>query len=342
MSKNEVFFLYPFCRLVKGHARSAIYDLELNKLHSISNGVYSFIEASKGKTKQEIYALFNENEKDIVNSLITSLIDKRFMRFVNKKDYSRFLPMQSPSQQDSLIDSFVMDIDGDSQYDAEKALKKISIFHLQVIQIRILYSIKYKLLTKIINEVNVIDSDSIEIVVPFATIKEDGDLYKLLDYYKNITNVYIWDAKSNKVEDYKQCRIIYMENKINSYDSCGLISSDSFLCSKKFYLDAKKYNTCLAKKCAIDKNGIIKNCPYISYGFGHIDDITSEELQKIVQESEFTKLFNIKKDDIHTCNVCEFRYACFDCRVFISEKDNLFSKPLKCGYNPHTAKWNNK
>ena len=56
----------------------------------------------------------------------------------------------------------------------------------------------------------------------------------------------------------------------------------------------------------------------------------------------FTKLFTTKKDDIQTCNVCEFRYACFDCRVFISEKENLLSKPLKCNYNPYTAKWDNE
>ena len=77
-------------------------------------------------------------------------------------------------------------------------------------------------------------------------------------------------------------------------------------------------------------------------GFGHIDDCTVEKLQNIVMEESFTRLFSVKKDDVQTCNVCEFRYACFDCRVFISEKENLFSKPLKCNYNPYIAKWNNE
>lgn len=342
MNENNVLFIYPFCKIIKGYARSAIYDLELNKLHSISNGVYAFIEASQGRSEKEIYALFYESDREAIGALISSLIEKRIVRFVDKEDYFRFLPMQNHPQRDSLLDNFVIDIDSDSDYDITQVLEKIHSFCLQAIQIRFLYPIHYKLFTAIVNIVYKTCIDSIEIVVPYTTIKDCEDLYKLFDDYQNITNMYIWDAESNNVEDYKQCRIIYMRNKINSSDSCGKISSDSFLCSKKFFLEAQDYNTCLARKCAIDKNGVIKNCPYISYGFGYIDETTAEELQNIVQEVAFTKLFTIKKDDIQTCNVCEFCYACFDCRVFISEKENLHSKPLKCSYNPYTANWNNK
>lgn len=342
INENCVFLLFPFCKTIKGYAQSAIYDLELNKLHSITNNMYYFIEACIGKTKKEIYYLFNESETVIVKSLITSLIDKRFVRFVDKEEYSRFLPIQNLPQQDSLLDNFVIDIDDDSDYDICKALEKISNFHLQVIQIRFLHPVNHYRFSEIIRKVYATNADSIEIVIPFVTVKSLEELYELFDKYQNITNMYIWGAEANKIDNYKQCRVNYMQSKINCSDTCGLINSDNFLCNKKFYLEAMNKNTCLAKKCAIDKNGIIKNCPYMANGFGHIDDCTVEKLQNIVMEESFTRLFSVKKDDVQTCNVCEFRYACFDCRVFISKKENLFSKPLKCNYNPYIAKWNNE
>lgn len=49
-----------------------------------------------------------------------------------------------------------------------------------------------------------------------------------------------------------------MEKAINRNDSCSYISKNNFLCNKKFYFEAQEYNSCLMKKCAIDKNRITK------------------------------------------------------------------------------------
>lgn len=40
-----------------------------------------------------------------------------------------------------------------------------------------------------------------------------------------------------------------------------------------------------------------------------------------------------EKDDIHICKMCEFRYMCFDCRVYITDINDIYSKPLKCKYD---------
>ncbi len=65
-------------------------------------------------------------------------------------------------------------------------------------------------------------------------------------------------------------------------------------------------------------------------------------LQEVVKnESSFKQYWSIKKDQIDTCKVCEFRYMCTDCRVFIENSDDLYSKPSKCNYNPYTGIWEN-
>ena len=52
-----------------------------------------------------------------------------------------------------------------------------------------------------------------------------------------------------------------------------------------------------------------------------------------------SKYMKASKDFIDTCNACEYRYACFDCRVQRELPGVFFSKSSNCGYNPHTGTW---
>lgn len=45
------------------------------------------------------------------------------------------------------------------------------------------------------------------------------------------------------------------------------------------------------------------------------------------------------KDSVSTCKDCEYRYACFDCRVDRILPNDFYSKSSNCGYNPHTGIW---
>lgn len=45
-------------------------------------------------------------------------------------------------------------------------------------------------------------------------------------------------------------------------------------------------------------------------------------LETVVSDSDFMKIWKIKKDDIEVCKDCEFRYICSDCHAF-TEDDGL-------------------
>ncbi len=49
---------------------------------------------------------------------------------------------------------------------------------------------------------------------------------------------------------------------------------------------------------------------------------------------DFQKVWTIRKDDIEICRECELRYACQDCRAYLSDPSHIYSKPQKCTYNP--------
>lgn len=58
---------------------------------------------------------------------------------------------------------------------------------------------------------------------------------------------------------------------------------------------------------------------------------------RIITFNEDIKEFN--KDKINECSMCEYRYACFDCRPN-SLSGDLFEKPWYCTYNPQSGTWN--
>ena len=62
-------------------------------------------------------------------------------------------------------------------------------------------------------------------------------------------------------------------------------------------------------------------------------------LSKPWQYPDFKKYWFINKDQIAVCKDCEFRYICTDCRAYIENPEDMYSKPLKCAYNPYTSEW---
>ena len=59
-----------------------------------------------------------------------------------------------------------------------------------------------------------------------------------------------------------------------------------------------------------------------SYG-----NVRQRQLKSAIQTAAFQQVWAITKDKIDKCRDCEFRYVCTDCRAFLEEPDNEFSKP---------------
>jgi len=74
----------------------------------------------------------------------------------------------------------------------------------------------------------------------------------------------------------------------------------------------------------------------MSKSYGNIKDTSLEEA---LNKKGFKDLWNINKDKIKVCQDCEFRHICTDCRAYIENPNDIYSKPLKCGYDPYTSTW---
>jgi SPASM domain peptide maturase of grasp-with-spasm system len=125
-------------------------------------------------------------------------------------------------------------------------------------------------------------------------------------------------------------------NGLYHTNQCGTICKANFSISQSFYTESLHHNTCLNRKVTIDADGNIRNCPSLATTFGNVK---TNSLKESVSKSAFQNVWHLKKEDIAVCKDCEFRTICTDCRAFTEEPNNLYSKPLKCGYNPYTNHW---
>jgi SPASM domain peptide maturase of grasp-with-spasm system len=153
-----------------------------------------------------------------------------------------------------------------------------------------------------------------------------------------LNNIIITNYKTDKIIEYYRglSKIQFVTKKIENNIHCGMIDSKYFTINKLLYSESQHHNTCLNRKISIDKDGNIKNCPSMAESFGNVKDTTLEEA---LNKPGFKKYWNINKDQIEVCKDCEFRHICTDCRAYIEDPENQYSKPLKCGYNPYTNVW---
>ena len=143
-------------------------------------------------------------------------------------------------------------------------------------------------------------------------------------------------ATDNREEYKGHLKIICVKDNITSSNDCGNIDFNYFFSNIYFFSESQYYNSCLNRKISIDINGEIRNCPSIKKSYGNIRDLS---LNEVVNKAEFRVYWTMNKDQIEVCKDCEFRYACSDCRAFIKDPANIYSKPEKCSYNPYNAKW---
>jgi SPASM domain peptide maturase of grasp-with-spasm system len=118
---------------------------------------------------------------------------------------------------------------------------------------------------------------------------------------------------------------------------CGLITVRSLHApSINNFFETKSYNGCLNRKISVDAFGEIRNCPSMPASYGNITDTA---LSEALDQPGFKEKWAIVKDQIKVCKDCELRYACSDCRAYVEQPEDIYSKPLKCGYDPYTNEW---
>jgi SPASM domain peptide maturase of grasp-with-spasm system len=176
----------------------------------------------------------------------------------------------------------------------------------------------------------------VDIITKYNKKFQLNNIKKIAKKYFIVNRFVAHSAPYDFTENSDHTSIIYTTETLNEKSECGKISKNYLSLNLQHITEAKNHNSCLHKKISIDKNGSVKNCPFTSETLGKILD---DDILEKIQSKHFQKLWHITKDQIKVCKNCEFRYICTDCRVFVKDKNDIYSQPAKCTYNPYIAKW---
>lgn len=128
---------------------------------------------------------------------------------------------------------------------------------------------------------------------------------------------------------------IQKERKFSNCQFASMVSEDFLKVDKDDYSFNIHYNSCWGGKVAVLADGSIRPCIYSTIVIGNLKDDTIDKMME-----EIKTYWQITKDKVDICSVCELRYTCFDCREIPFRKSgNLYSCNPNCQYDPQLGTW---
>lgn len=337
---EKYFKIYSNCILVKGIKRSVICDIQKQTFHIIPNTLYNILSKKKYNKKSiaQLYEKFNKN-KSVLEEYFKFLIDENLIILAETKRTFKSLPKLSKAfSVSNTISNAIIDFN-EEIYSYEKVIHQLDKLLCKDLMVRFFSEKNIGLLSNILESINCSDISNLELVLPYCSEINEINIQDIVKKSNKISKIYLHSLLENlesKIIDVKNAKVIFTKQKINSSECCGFISPEYFEVNNDMILQSLSYNSCLYKKIGIDEWGEIKNCPAMKKSFGNTK---STSLDAVIQKEEFKKLWYYKKNSIKVCKDCEFRHICSDCRAHIDNANDLKSKPLKCNYDPYTARW---
>jgi len=337
--KDNYFYFFANCFPVRGHTRTMIIDLQRRRLFFVDNSYYELLmELNENTIGGVIEMLEGEEDRREFEKFIGFLLKSDLGNFVD--DISLFPRMQSDWDHPSPITNSIIDI-RDKWHDFKKIFEELDNLNCYFIQVRSFGKLPMERLTEILSLSAGTCFRGIQFLIKYEADVTEINALQQLSYKFPIAIITVYGTpesylKSIKSKNYNH-NVSFINQAIDSCEACGVITLRSlYIPSVQGFMENVNFNGCLNRKISVDESGQIKNCPSMAKGYG---DIAMVSLGDVLSNEEFTKLWYVNKDQIEICKDCEFRRICTDCRAYIEDKDNVYSKPAKCKYNPYIGKW---
>ncbi|MFD1770465.1 grasp-with-spasm system SPASM domain peptide maturase [Sphingobacterium suaedae] len=334
------FNLYSNILVTKGYRRILISDLgrNISKLYPLE--LSELIEELKESSIEAVLDNYDEHSKRIVQEYVDYLIHKEY-GFITEGDWDRnFIPLSLVYQDSRLLSDIFLELE---QLEITEALLT------SITKLRIRHVVAF--CRNAVTAQQLIDFDAlfantavegVEIYTAFSSAVHADFFQRVHAYTKRISHLVFYGCdEDTSATDFAYRFMLDFTSDELSVNACGKINVDHFNTNMPKVLEAVNHNSCLHKKIGIDIDGRIKNCPAMSYSFGHINEVSLEDA---FDHQDFKKYWSLTKDAVLVCKDCEFRNVCTDCRAFTershyNDKGMDISKPLKCGYDPYTNEW---
>lgn len=329
------FSLFSNCIPVQGYFRSAICDLQNQEIHFIPNELLKALQDIKNVDKEAIQNIYDSNTLENLN-LFLNYLDNKELGFWTSTPHL-FPEMNLEWDYPAKISNAIVEIDITFLENTRKVILELEDLGCSAIELRAYETLPLDKLIEIVSHTSTCSIKSIIIYMKDNTDCNSSILKEIVMDNPRIHSIIIHSSQDDKTILIDTGHyIVFSKEKLTTNSHCGITNISYFSINIPTYTEAQHHNSCLNRKISIDTEGNIKNCPSMSESFGNIKDTT---LLEALEKPDFKKYWNINKDKIHVCKDCEFRYICTDCRAYVEDPEDIYSKPLKCGYNPYTGEW---
>ena len=333
------FKLFGHCIPVKGVNRSVICDLQRKSFEFIPNILFEILTNHEGKTINQIEDIYGKENAQVINEYFTFLMEKEFIFFCDREEISFFPKMNLEWSSPVEITNAIIDFNKNTSTHLymSRIANELDILGCTVLELRFFDEVQMNILADILEHFSNHRVRMINLI-----IKYDSDLMESISElcfkFQRVNFVYVHSApkESSELLSTSYTYVTYIEKVLAGHECCGVISPIHFRSNIQNFTENLQFNSCLNRKIGIDVKGNIKNCPSSRTSYGNIKDAT---LIKVIENKTFKSYWGINKDQIDVCKLCEFRYICSDCRVYIENENDIYSKPAKCNYDPYTNVW---
>jgi SPASM domain peptide maturase of grasp-with-spasm system len=331
---NPYFHLFSCCIPVKGYKKAVICDLQRNIIQPIPIPLYEILTEegdSEIRTLEDIASKYGERDKQLIEEYITFLYHNQF-GYTSKEPIKLLHIDFDGFEKDEGISNAIVDFDNQSVHTLGMIIPQLSELSCEALEVRCYFPVPYSLLINQLQPLKGSTIQSLEVLVENEAGYNLENILKIKEQYPVLKKMTVSNVHKNIVYNHEGLSIIYTSEKIRDERCCGVTNEFYCIAETKLFIESVHYNSCLNQKISVDRHGFIKNCPSMSDDFG---SIFSTSLKEALEKEGFKKVWNINKDQIEVCSDCELRYVCQDCRAYIEDDNNIYSKPVKCNYNPY-------
>ncbi len=334
--RPPVFSLFACCLPVKGARRSILCDLQRQSFQFIPNGLYEILTEHAGETVEEIKEAYHHEYDEEIDEYFELLLRKEFGFWCD--DPGSFPPLDLTWEAPERISNAILDVDAQSDHDYAKILGELDDLGCKALEIRCFHACALPELRGILKAALLGRLRSLDLLIGFSSELTPAALAGLAAEHGRISSIVVHSAPEARRMPPSSTGVIveYRTEVIDSPGCCGKIHPGYFVVDLETFAEGQRQNTCLNRKISVDARGEIRNCPSMARSFGNLRDTS---LHSALAHRDFAALWSINKDQIDICKDCEFRYVCTDCRAYLQDAADLYSKPSKCSYDPYTAEW---
>ena len=335
MNADRVFRLFASCIPVKGARRSTVCDLQRGGYHLIPNGLYEILTAHRSSTLAEVRAAYGGRHDATID---------QYYRFLEERDLGfwcddpdEFPELDLEWDRPEPVTNAIVDVDDGSDHDFASIVAQLDDLGCRALQLRIFSALSAAGLDAILAPLAASRLRSLEVLVKHAPWMTDEALAGAAARHRRVTSLFVHSAPAPRTLATPSGLEVHVRtDRVSAHTHCGQVHPAYFTVNLGTFSEAQRFNTCLNRKISVDARGDIRNCPSLPTRYGNVRDTS---LLSALAREGFRDLWEINKDQVESCRACEFRYVCVDCRAFVRDPGDRYSRPSKCTYDPFTARW---